>query len=133
MNKAILVSACLAGTKCRYDATDKWSPEVLDILRNNEVVLVCPEVLAGLGVPRSACVLVGGDGKDVLEGRAKVVGRDGKDYTKEYIKGAQKALKIALERGTSIAYLRKKSPSCDSGDGVFACLLKKHGVKVISL
>ena len=142
--KVILVSACVAGANCRYDGKNKAHKTVVDLLSEGELLIVCPEVLAGLSTPRTPCQIVGGDGHDVLEGKAKVMGEDGKDYTKAFIKGARRACKIALEKGVTHAYLREKSPSCGygiiysdtdliKGDGVFAALLKKNGIKVINL
>lgn len=36
---------------------------------------------------------MGGDGEDVLDGKAKVIEKSGKDVTKQYINGAYAALK----------------------------------------
>lgn len=62
---------------------------------------VCPEILGGLGVPRAPSEIRGGDGADVLLGRAKVVSREGEDVTREYLAGARAALAIALQTGCS--------------------------------
>ena len=84
--------------------------------------------------------------RSVISGKAKVVGDDGKDYTENYLKGARKALEIALEHNVKKAYLKSKSPTCGCGkifdaqgknlkigNGIFAALLLDHGIEVISL
>ena len=54
------VSACLVGQKVRYDGQHKRDAFVTDVLGPFfELVPVCPELEAGLGVPREAVRLVG--------------------------------------------------------------------------
>ena len=143
-SKKILISACLAGVQCRYDGRDKFSKKVLEILRQGEAIIICPELLVGFKIPRSSCNIIGGTGKDVLNGNARIVGKDGLDYTDMFVSGAKKALKIALENNVKKAYLRDKSPSCgvgrlynDNGEGfkkangIFAQLLVENGIKII--
>ncbi len=56
----VAVSACLAGEPVRYDGTDRAHPAVRGPLgRLFELVPVCPEAGAGLGVPRPPVELVG--------------------------------------------------------------------------
>lgn len=108
-------------------------------------MLVCPEVDGGLGTPRPPAEVVGGDGADVLAGRARVVTGDGRDVTAEYLDGARKALDAARRTGASKAILKARSPSCGSGeiydgsfsrtlaagDGVTAALLRANGIQVV--
>jgi len=142
----VLFSACLVGTKCRYNSTDAFNKEILEVLGKSEAINVCPELLGGEPIPRPACNIHGGDGHDVIKGKAKVIGIDGKDYTKSYLLGAQKALAIAVENNVKKAYLKSKSPTCGFGkiydksgqnlkigNGIFAALLIDHGIEVISL
>lgn len=144
MKKVLLVSGCLVGLQCRYDGGNKYSEKIPSFLKAGEIVVVCPEVLAGLPIPRPACEIVGGDGHDVLHGKAKVIGIDGKDYTQDFIKGAKKAVTLAIKHGVTHAYLREKSPSCGvgtlydgnslkNGNGVFAALLQEAGIIVESV
>jgi uncharacterized protein YbbK (DUF523 family) len=109
-------------------------------------VLVCPEVDGGLGTPRPAAEIEGGDGADVIAGRARVVTADGDDVTDAYLKGAERALAVARETGATTAILKARSPSCgegsiydgtfsrtlEEGDGVTAALLKAEGIDVLS-
>ncbi|MBQ7568570.1 DUF523 domain-containing protein [bacterium] len=48
----VVVSACLTGESCRYDGQSKPHPFVQALAAQGHAVLVCPEVLGGLAVPR---------------------------------------------------------------------------------
>jgi uncharacterized protein YbbK (DUF523 family) len=88
--------------------------------------------------------IVGGDGSDVLEGKARVMNMDGVDVTAQFVAGAKRTLQIAQSVGAKEALLIEKSPSCGlrkifdgtftekfkAGDGVTTALLKKNGIKV---
>lgn len=137
------VSWCLAGRKCRYDGSAKTDMRAV-ALAERGAVCVCPEVLGGLPVPREPAEIVGGDGSDVLDGRARVITAGGRDVTAEYISGAEKALKICMEKKVTHAMFKANSPSCGcgsiydgsftgkkvSGDGVTAALFKRNGIAV---
>lgn len=145
----ILVSACVLGECCRYDGGSciDCCPNLLrEMHRNNDLVLACPEQLGGLKVPRDPAEISGGDGGDVLDGKAKVINSQGEDVTAEYLKGAEKTLEICHALNITIAILKSMSPSCGigdiydgtfgkvsmHGDGVTAALLKRNGIKCIS-
>jgi uncharacterized protein YbbK (DUF523 family) len=142
----VLVSACLAGRACRFDGSANPDDEVARLVAQGRAVLVCPEVDGGLGTPRPAAEISGGDGKDVLEGAARVVTRRGEDVTDAYVKGARRALRAAQESGARTAILKARSPSCgkgavydgsfsrtlEEGDGVTAALLRENGIDVIT-
>ena len=76
-----MVSACLAGRACRFDGSgaggERMDDAVGRLVAEGRAVLVCPEVDGGLGTPRPPAEIVGGDGADVLEGRARVVTVEG--------------------------------------------------------
>lgn len=56
----IAVSSCLLGNPVRYDGTDKFNSLICDHLAKQfEVIAICPEVEAGLGVPRPPVRLTG--------------------------------------------------------------------------
>ena len=142
----VLVSACLAGRACRYDGRANPDDAVARLVGEGRAVLVCPEEDGGLGTPRPAAEIVGGDGDDVLEGRARVMTRDGADVTQAYLDGARIALEAARARGATTAILKARSPSCGkgciydgshsrtlkAGDGVTAALLRRAGVRVVT-
>ncbi len=142
----VLVSACLAGRACRFDGSANPDDEVGRLVAEGRAVLICPEVDGGLGTPRPPAEIVGGDGRDVLAGRALVVTEDGTDVTEAYLRGARRALEAAREAGATAAVLKARSPSCGkgdiydgsfsralrSGDGVTAALLEANGVEVLT-
>lgn len=140
----IIVSACLCGANCKYNGGNNLRKDIKDLFDQGKVVLVCPENLGGLPTPRSAREIIGGTGKDVLEGKARVISVEGEDSTKEFLEGAEKTLRIAEEVGAKVAILKARSPSCGcgwvydgtfsgnliEGNGVTAELLSKKGIKV---
>lgn len=115
------------------------------MVAGGRAVLVCPEEDGGLGTPRPAAEIVGGDGHDVIEGRARVVTKAGDDVTDAYLAGARRALEAAQETGVTRAILKSRSPSCGRGliydgsfsrslqvgDGVTAALLASHGIEIV--
>lgn len=142
-----ICSACLTGAKCRYDGEAREDAQMKARFEAREIKALCPECLAKLPIPRCPSEIVGGDGGDVLSGRARVLAQDGGDLTIEFIEGAQKFLEAARRCGAKRAYLKSKSPSCgcgriydgtfsgklSSGDGVTAALLKRNGFEVIEV
>ena len=56
----IIVSACLLGRNCKYNGGNNYDEKVVEFLKGKEVIEVCPEVLAGLGVPRTPIEIVDG-------------------------------------------------------------------------
>lgn len=142
----ILVSSCLAGLKVRYNGTHSLEEKIGKLVEENKAITVCPELLGGLSTPREPAEIVGGSGEDVLDGKAKVIDKSGKDVTQFFIKGAYAALEIAQKNNAPIVVLKENSPSCGSssiyngefksekiaGNGVASALLKRTGVQVIS-
>ncbi|MFN2389763.1 MAG: DUF523 domain-containing protein [Actinomycetota bacterium] len=140
----VLVSACLAGRPCRFDGSAAPTDQVGRLVAGGQAILMCPEELGGLGTPRPPAEIVGGDGADVLAGRARIVTREGRDVTSEYLTGARAALDAARRGGAERAILKARSPSCGCsavydgsftgtlrpGDGVTAALLRANGVVV---
>ncbi len=139
----IAVSECLNGTPCRYDGMAKPNIAAQELVKAG-AVCICPEVLGGLDTPRPPAEIQGGDGFDVLCGRARVVNNAGEDVTAQYIRGAEAALAICRKFGVAEAVLKARSPSCGSGfiyDGSFtgtlrqgvgvtAALLLRNGIAV---
>lgn len=136
---ATLISACLVGRSCRYDARPG------DTRSADGATPVCPEVAGGLTTPRPRAEIVGGDGYDVLDGRARVVTDTGVDVTAAYIAGASEVLATAEAIGANRAVLQDGSPSCGSsrindgsftktrrpGAGVAAAMLDRAGIQIM--
>ena len=131
-----IVSACLAGERCRYDGGDNTCEFVARLVKEGRAVPVCPELLGGLDTPRSPCERSGG----------RVINRDGQDVTLAFEHGAALAVAVAREKGCNAAILKCRSPSCGfgriydgtfshtfcPGDGVWAALLRAAGFALYS-
>lgn len=133
---ALLISACLLGTPCRYDgkSVPLESTYLTSLGEKYRLVPVCPEQLGGLPTPRLPSEIRG----------VEVVRRDGENVTANYSLGARKALEIAVQSGCTLALLKEKSPSCGAyfiydgsfsgklmpGMGVTAKLLSQNGIEV---
>ena len=130
----ILISACLVGDKCKYDGHTNYTPLIKDLLEKYELVPFCPEVEGGLPTPRKPSERKGD----------KVVNNAGKDVTRNFQLGAEKALNICKYLNIKIAILKENSPSCGvnqiydgnfknkliKGEGVTTELLRKNGITV---
>jgi uncharacterized protein YbbK (DUF523 family) len=130
--KIFLVSACLVGLCTRYDAKTFKNILCQNRLVDNIYLPVCPEQLGGLTTPREAADIVGGDGHDVLAGKAKVLTKNGLDVTDAFIQGAKQVLIIASEQQIDGILLKARSPSCAvlGKIGVTAALLQQHGFSI---
>ncbi|TYO68892.1 DUF523 domain-containing protein [Rossellomorea marisflavi] len=142
----LVVSACLAGMKVRYNGTDCLEDVIGEMVRSGKAVTVCPEILGGFQTPREPAEIQGGTGEDVLDGTARVLDRSGADVTDQYVAGAAKTLAICRKIGATEIVLKENSPSCGSsmiyngdfsgekipGKGVTTALLRRHGIKVWS-
>jgi uncharacterized protein YbbK (DUF523 family) len=131
----ILVSGCLLGICCRYNGTGKLSEELAERLKEYHFIPVCPEQLGGLTTPRLPAEKIGD----------KVLLKDGRNVTEEFIQGAKETLKLALMYDCKLAILKERSPSCGfgkiydgnftgqliDGNGVTAEILSENGVTVI--
>ncbi len=142
--KKTLVSACLMGIHCRYDGRHSWSEELSRRFEEEklELIPICPEQLGGLPTPRPCAEIEGGDGRDVLDGTARVVQVESREeVTEAFLRGARAALKIGRITGAKQALLKGGSPSCGcdgikvdgervEGPGVTAALLEREGFNV---
>lgn len=126
---ACIVSSCLMGLCTRYDARQKPNSDCIRSLQQSAWIPVCPEQLGGLPTPRERAIVTGGDGHDVLAGRAKVITENGIDVTENFIRGAAQVLQLARAKSITSAVLKSKSPSCGIHEniGVTAALLQSHG------
>ena len=130
----IAVSACLLGVNCRYCGESNLNEKIAELLKEHELIPLCPEQLGGLPTPREP--------NEILNGR--VMDKSGKDNTEAFLRGAEETLRIMKFLNCKHAILKERSPSCGSGkiyDGTFsrkvidgsgftASLLMKNGIKV---
>jgi uncharacterized protein YbbK (DUF523 family) len=124
--RKILVSACLLGEKVRWNGTDKTvgDPRLTAWIAEGRVVPLCPELAAGLAVPRPAAEIeTGGSAAAVLAGQARVTAADGTDLSDAFRRGAEIAVALARAEDLRFALLTEGSPSCGTrfvADGGFA-------------
>ncbi|OAV57358.1 purine-nucleoside phosphorylase [Rhizobium sp. WYCCWR10014] len=149
MQSKILVSACLMGHAVRYDGRAKplLHPVIEKWRVEGRLVTICPEMSAGMAVPRAPAEIGhGATGEDVLAGKADVIELTGGNVTAEFLQAADNAVALATAAGCRYALLIDGSPSCGSsfiydgtfsgrrqaGNGVTAAALKAAGVEVFS-
>jgi len=132
----LLISACLVGENCRYDGKNCFHPLIEKLKAKYELILICPEYMGGLAIPRAPS-----ERRDGM-----VVSSKGVDVSVEYEIGAKLSLFLARENNVVGAVLKEKSPSCGThfiydgtfshvlieGMGVAAELLHKHHIPVYS-
>ena len=135
MKENILVSACLLGIRSRYDGDSRPSEAVIRLSVKYNLIPTCPEIYGGLPTPRTPSERVGD----------RVVMKDGRDVTENYLRGAEAAYEKCKLLGCKIAVLKEKSPSCGKGriydgtftgtltdgNGVTADYLIKRGITVL--
>ena len=148
MRVRYLVSACLAGEKCRYDGSSCIYQKVVELVSRGEAIPFCPEVAGGLGIPRERSEIqrvpdqaIVPDGTishkrvkrpapqsrpDLLirpDRKIRVITQSGCDVTHNFLKGAEEALRIVRQNRIECAILKSLSPSCGFGsiyDGSFS-------------
>lgn len=130
------ISSCLCGVCCNYAGKCHEIKIFKDMVDNQEAIMICPEVLGGLSIPRTPAEIIGD----------RVITQDKIDVTSQYILGAKKALDLCKIHNVEEIILKAKSPSCGvgkiydgtfthtviDGNGITAELLLKEGFKVIS-
>lgn len=101
----LLISACLLGVACRYDGKSKPLDGIEKLMEKYELIPVCAEIMGGLPTPRTPAEISG----------ERVITKDGRDITAEYLRGAKEVLRLGKMFGCKKALLKEKSPSCGSG------------------
>ena len=131
----ILVSACLLGRNCKYNGGNNYDENVVQFLQDKQIIPVCPEVLAGLGVPRTPIEIVNGI----------LLDRDGNSVDAALRRAVQQILEQVSGEAIECAILKSRSPTCGvrqvydgtfsgtltDGSGVLAQALSNAGYQVI--
>lgn len=130
----ILVSACLLGENCKYNGGNNLRQQVLAMGQEHELIPVCPEVAAGLGIPRIPIEIRDGE----------VVRSDGVSVD-DAIRAAVSDILAKLPQDIELCVLKARSPTCGvhqiydgsftgtltDGMGVLARALKDAGYRVV--
>ena len=133
----VIVSACLLGENCKYDGGNNYTPAVAEFLKGKEVIPVCPEMLAGLGCPRTSIEIVNG----------VVMDRNGNSVDGAIRGAVAQLMEMLKKEEIQCAILQSRSPTCGvnqiydgsfshiriTGSGVFAQALKDAGYQVIDV
>ncbi|ACY16948.1 YbgA family protein [Haliangium ochraceum] len=127
------VSACLLGHEVRFDRSHKRDRFLTDLLGVfADWVPVCPEVGAGMPVPRPTLRLVGE--RDDATPRLHV-GRSGEDRTRAVTEYAERVIERIAALSLSGFVLKSRSPTCGMERvRVYAAngMPSKHGVGVFA-
>ena len=131
----ILISACLLGENCKYNGGNNYSEAVAQYVKDKEVLPICPEMMAGMGCPRTPVEIVNGI----------VTDRNGNVVDGIIREAVARALEQIRDQGIDCAVLQSRSPTCGvnqiydgtfsgtriTGSGIFAQALKDAGYRVI--
>lgn len=131
----VVVSACLLGENCKYNGGNNFSDTVAEFVKGREVIPVCPERLAGLGIPREPIEIVDG----------VVRHKDGTSVDDALRKAVEQILAHLEDQDIECVILKSRSPTCGvkqiydgtfsgklvDGMGVLAAALKEKGYKVV--
>jgi uncharacterized protein YbbK (DUF523 family) len=138
---ALGVSACMDRCPVRYNGKALDELKVLGReVSDFSLTPVCPECMAGMGVPRVPIHLTG-PGADVLSGLAEVRDAHGNDRTAQLLEGCDACLAALRRANAEVVVLKERSPSCGlfltptsahrdrsaTGAGVFGALVKREG------
>ena len=131
----VLVSACLLGENCKYNGGNNYNAAVADFGKGKEVFAICPEMMAGMGCPRTPIEIVDG----------VLMDRNGNNVDAAMREAIEKAMEIIRKEEIQCAVLQSRSPTCGvnqiydgsfsgkliDGSGLFAHALKDAGYQVI--
>jgi uncharacterized protein YbbK (DUF523 family) len=118
----ILISACLLGVNCRYNAEHITINQLEELMGLHTLIPVCPEIFGGLPTPREPSEIRGG----------RVYTKSGSDVTENFERGADEVLRLGRLYQCEYAIFKERSPSCGYGaiyDGSFSGrLVEGNGV-----
>lgn len=124
----ILVSACLLGENCKYNGGNNFAPAVVEFLKGREVLTICPEMMAGMGCPRTPIEIVDG----------VLMDRDGNNVDEAMRNAVAQAMEVIRKENIQCAILQSRSPTCGVNQvydgtfsGIFAQALKDAGYQVL--
>lgn len=131
----VVVSACLLGENCKYNGGNNYCDAVVKFVEGREVISVCPEHLAGLGVPRAPIEIVDG----------VVRRKDGTSVDENLRKAVQQILSQLEGQDIECVILKSRSPTCGvkqvydgtfsgklvDGMGILASALRGKGYTIV--
>ena len=133
MKKKVIISACLLGENCRYDAQTKKVNAVLEAFSDFEIIPFCPEAPL-FGTPRQRISVIEIDGENRI-----ITDETDEDVTKKLEDEINSFMD--LNKDVDAIVLKSKSPSCgykttpilneqkkqvNLGDGIAAKMFKNN-------
>ena len=131
----ILVSACLLGENCKYNGGNNYSSAIAEFVKDKEVLSICPEMMAGMGCPRTPIEIVDG----------VLMDRNGNNVDASMREAVAQAMEMIQNEDIQCAVLQSRSPTCGvnqvydgsfsgkliDGSGILAQALTKAGYRII--
>ena len=131
----ILVSACLLGENCKYNGGNNYNAAVAEYVKGKDILPICPEMMAGMGCPRTPIEIVDG----------VLMDRDGNNVDAAMREAVAKAMERIRKEEIHCAVLQSRRPTCGvnqiydgsfsgkliPGSGVLTQALKDEGYQVI--
>ena len=98
----VIVSACLLGRNCKYNGGNNFDPKVAEYVEGKEIIPVCPEELADLGIPRPPIEILNGE----------VRRKDGTSVDASVRDAIERILEQIKDEQIQCAILKSRSPTC---------------------
>ena len=131
----VLISACLLGGNCKYNGGNNYNAAVAGFVKDKDVLPICPEMMAGMGCPRTPIEIVDG----------VLLDRDGNNVDAVMREAVVQTMEMIRKENIQCAILQSRSPTCGvnevydgsfsgklvPGSGVLARALKDAGYQVI--
>ena len=131
----VLISACLLGGNCKYNGGNNYNAAVAGFVKDKDVLPICPEMMAGMGCPRTPIEIVDG----------VLMDRNGNNVDAAMGAAVAKSMELIRKEDIQCAILQSRSPTCGvnqiydgsfsgkliPGSGVLAQALKTVGYQVI--
>ena len=130
--KKVAISACLLGENVRYDGSNKANKQIIELIKNHNIISICPEKI--LKIPHPPI--------ELRNNRA--INKDNQDLTDILTKSCINEFERIKD--CDFAILKSKSPTCGykkiydgsftnsliDGNGLFAKLLLENNIKVFT-
>ena len=130
----IAVSSCLLGHNVRFDGSNKRNDRIINMLKNHEIIPICPEQYSGFSIPH--------DPLEIKDGKVYTI--NGIDVSDILINGSNDLLNRITD--CDFVILKSKSPTCGymkiydgsftdtliDGNGIFAQMCVNKKIKIFT-
>ncbi len=107
LKKQVIISACLLGENCRYDAQTKVNKEILHKYKDYEIIPFCPEAPL-FGTPRQRISVI------EINGKNRIITNETNEDVTQKLQDEINSFIIKYPQVKEIV-LKSKSPSCGLG------------------